>query len=65
MGLVSRVVQGGREEVVREALEVARVIAGKSPIAVAGAKHLIGHSRDHTCVGLVVFLPSLLRMFVI
>lgn len=50
LGLVSKVVEGGREEVVGAALELARVIASKSPVAVAGAKHLITHARDHTYV---------------
>ncbi|KAF8628834.1 hypothetical protein AX17_005894 [Amanita inopinata Kibby_2008] len=48
LGLVSRVVQGGREEVIAAALELARVIASKSPVAVACSKHLITHARDHT-----------------
>ena len=47
LGLVSKVVQGGRDEVVKEALELARFIASKSPVAVSGSKHLITHSRDH------------------
>jgi len=47
-GLVSKVVQGGREEVIKAALELAELIAAKSPVAVAGAKHLISHSRDHS-----------------
>ena len=47
LGLVSKVVQGGRDEVVKEALELAKFIATKSPIAVSGSKHLITHSRDH------------------
>lgn len=48
IGLISKVVKGGREEVVQDALELAKVIAGKSPVAVSSAKHLITHSRDHT-----------------
>ncbi|KAF8988455.1 Delta2-dienoyl-CoA-isomerase [Cyathus striatus] len=47
IGLVSKVVQGGKDEVVSEALGLAKFIAGKSPIAVSGSKHLITHSRDH------------------
>ncbi|PPQ80068.1 hypothetical protein CVT25_001497 [Psilocybe cyanescens] len=47
-GLVSRVVEGGRDEVVREALALATFVAGKSPVAVSSAKHLITHSRDHS-----------------
>ncbi|KAJ7062862.1 Delta2-dienoyl-CoA-isomerase [Mycena amicta] len=48
MGLVSRIVSGGRDEVVRSALELAGVIATKSPIAVSGTKRLLIHSRDHS-----------------
>ncbi len=48
MGLVSRVVEGGRDEVVAAALETAKLIAEKSPIAVLGTKHLLHHARDHS-----------------
>jgi len=48
LGLVSKIVQGGREEVIKEALGLARFIAQKSPVAVASAKHLITHARDHS-----------------
>ena len=48
LGLISKLIEGGREEVIKEALELAKLIATKSPIAVASAKHLISHSRDHT-----------------
>jgi len=48
LGLVSKVMSGGREEVVKEALELAKVIASKSPYAVSGSKHLITHARDHS-----------------
>lgn len=48
MGLVSKVVEGGREEVVASALELAKVIATKSPIAVTGTKRLLSHGRDHS-----------------
>ena len=50
LGLVSRVVQGGRGEVLQAALQTAQLIAGKSPIAVLGSKHLLLHARDHTYV---------------
>jgi delta(3,5)-delta(2,4)-dienoyl-CoA isomerase len=50
LGLVSRIVDGSRDEVVRAALNLAEIIASKSPIAVLGSKHLLTHSRDHTCV---------------
>ena len=48
LGLLSKVVEGGRDEVIKEALELARLIASKSPVAVASSKHLISHSRDHS-----------------
>ncbi|KIK64045.1 hypothetical protein GYMLUDRAFT_40275 [Collybiopsis luxurians FD-317 M1] len=48
VGLVSKVVQGGREEVVAAALELAKLIATKSPIAVTGTKRLISHAIDHS-----------------
>ncbi|TFK26071.1 Delta2-dienoyl-CoA-isomerase [Coprinopsis marcescibilis] len=47
IGLLSKVVEGGRDEVVKEALALATFIAGKSPVAVSGSKHLITHARDH------------------
>ncbi|KAH9931297.1 ClpP/crotonase [Fomitopsis serialis] len=48
LGFVSRVVQGSRDEVLSAALQTARTIAGKSPIAVLGSKHLLLHARDHS-----------------
>lgn len=50
LGLVSKVVDGSRDEVIKVALNLAKVIATKSPIAVYGSKHLLTHSRDHACV---------------
>lgn len=50
LGLVSKVIEGGRDEVIAAALALGKVIASKSPVAVSGAKHLISHSRDHTYV---------------
>ena len=47
IGLLSKVVEGSQEQVVKEALELARFISTKSPIAVSGSKHLITHARDH------------------
>ncbi|OBZ79633.1 Delta(3,5)-Delta(2,4)-dienoyl-CoA isomerase, mitochondrial [Grifola frondosa] len=47
-GIVSRVVPGSRDEVVKAALETAKLIASKSPVAVVGTKHLLLHSRDHS-----------------
>lgn len=46
-GFVSKVVKGGREEVITAALETAALISSKSPIAVIGTKHLLLHARDH------------------
>ena len=48
MGLVSRVVEGSRDEVLAAALETAKLIAEKSPVAVVGTKHLLQHARDHS-----------------
>lgn len=48
IGFISRVVQGGRVEVEREALEMATVIASKSPVAVVGTKRIMNYSRDHS-----------------
>ncbi|KAG1727017.1 Delta2-dienoyl-CoA-isomerase [Suillus lakei] len=48
LGLVSRIVEGGRDAVVAEALQLAKDIASKSPVAVTGTKHLLLHARDHS-----------------
>lgn len=48
LGLLSRVVEGGRDEVVAAALELAKVIAKKSPYAVMSTKRILTHSRDHS-----------------
>ena len=50
LGFTSKIVQGGREEVLRDALELAKTIATKSPVAVIGTKRLLLHSRDHRYV---------------
>lgn len=47
LGLLSKVVDGGREGVVKAALELAKTIAAKSPVAITGTKQLLIHSRDH------------------
>jgi delta(3,5)-delta(2,4)-dienoyl-CoA isomerase len=41
IGFVSRIVGEGRDDVLRAAIEVAAVIAEKSPVAVVGTKHLL------------------------
>ncbi|KAJ7055559.1 Delta2-dienoyl-CoA-isomerase [Mycena amicta] len=48
LGLVSQVVPGGQKDVVNAALKLAATIAGKSPVAVSGTKHILNHSRDHS-----------------
>ncbi|KAJ9115253.1 hypothetical protein QFC20_001120 [Naganishia adeliensis] len=48
IGFTSRVVPGGRSGVVEEAISVAKVIAGKSPVAVTSTKRLMIHARDHS-----------------
>ena len=50
LGLVSRVVPGSRDDVVRAALELAREIARKSPVAVVGVKRFVSHALDHSYV---------------
>lgn len=50
LGLLSKVVEGGRDEVVSAALVLAEEIATKSPVAVAGTKALLNHARDHSSV---------------
>ena len=50
LGLVSRVVSGSREDVVKEALGLACEIAKKSPVAVVGVKRFVAHALDHSCV---------------
>ena len=50
VGLISRAVDGGRDEVVKAALDTAALIAEKSPIAVLGTKRLLLHARDHSYV---------------
>lgn len=48
LGLISRVVPGSRNEVIAEALNVAKLIAANSPVAVVGTKRVLLHSRDST-----------------
>ena len=50
LGLVSRVVAGSRADVVKEAMDLAREIARKSPVAVVGVKRFVAHALDHPCV---------------
>ncbi|TKY87323.1 hypothetical protein EX895_004000 [Sporisorium graminicola] len=48
IGFLSKVVEGGREEVVDAAIKTATIIASKAPIAVRGTKIYLLHSRDHS-----------------
>ncbi|KAL1741404.1 ClpP/crotonase-like domain-containing protein [Schizophyllum fasciatum] len=48
LGFVSRVVPGSRKEVVSAALDLAKSIAEKPPIAIAGTKRLLNHARDNS-----------------
>jgi len=41
-------VTGSREEAIARATEIATEISSKSPLAVAGTKAVLNHSRDHT-----------------
>ncbi|KAF8308301.1 ClpP/crotonase [Clavulina sp. PMI_390] len=47
MGFISKIVQGDKVAVLNAAIETAKVIASKSPIAIYGTKHLLLHARDH------------------
>lgn len=47
---VLRVPIGSRAEVISAALDLAKTIAAKPPIAVAGTKRLLNHARDNSCV---------------
>lgn len=47
-GFVSKVVEGGKREVEEAAIETAKIIASKSPVAVRGTKVALLHGRDHT-----------------
>ena len=58
LGLVSRIVEGGRDEVLAAALQTAQLIAEKSPIAVLGSKHLLLHAREHTYVSSLTVIES-------
>jgi enoyl-CoA hydratase/carnithine racemase len=49
IGFVSRVVNGGREEVEKEAVKMAALIASKSPIAVLGTKKVMNCERVVLC----------------
>lgn len=46
-GLVSKV-YGNKEDMIQGAVEMAGLIASKSPVAVQGTKHHLVYSRDHT-----------------
>ncbi|KAI0259294.1 ClpP/crotonase [Gloeopeniophorella convolvens] len=48
LGIVSKAVPGSREEVINAALDFARIIAEKSPIAITGTKRFIAHAIDHS-----------------
>jgi Delta3,5-Delta2,4-dienoyl-CoA isomerase len=48
VGYVSSVVEGGKAQVVQKGLELCKLIAAKSPVAVWGTKELLNWSRDRT-----------------
>ncbi|KAI4246359.1 MAG: hypothetical protein L6R40_002027 [Gallowayella cf. fulva] len=47
-GFISRVVEGGKEGAMREAMEWAGMVAAKSPVAVQGTKELVNWSRGRS-----------------
>ncbi|KAI9493855.1 ClpP/crotonase-like domain-containing protein [Zychaea mexicana] len=46
-GLISKIFET-KEKLIAGALETARLIASKSPVAVVSTKHLLNYSRDHS-----------------
>ena len=56
MGLVSKVVEGGKDEVVKAALETAKVIAAKSPIAIGCGRMGVVLGAQWLGIGLVMWL---------
>jgi len=47
-GFISRIVKGGKDGVLKAAIETASGLAEKSPVALRNTKHLLLHSRDHS-----------------
>ena len=47
VGFVSAVVED-KDKAVATALEIARIIAEKSPVAIQGTKEILNHARDHS-----------------
>ncbi|SNX82931.1 related to delta3,5-delta2,4-dienoyl-coa isomerase precursor [Melanopsichium pennsylvanicum] len=47
IGFLSKIIDGGRNEVVAAAIKTASDIASKAPVAVRGTKIYLLHSRDH------------------
>lgn len=47
VGFVGRV-SGSKEDAIREATELAGLMASKSPVAVQGTKEILNHARDHS-----------------
>lgn len=48
MGFLSQLVDGGRDAVLKAAIDMAKVVASKAPVALRGTKELLLHARDHT-----------------
>jgi delta(3,5)-delta(2,4)-dienoyl-CoA isomerase len=47
VGFVSRVLES-KEKALEAAMQMAQVLASKSPVAVQGTKELLNHARDHS-----------------
>lgn len=59
VGYVNKVYQG-KEEMVKAGVELAELMAGKSPVAVQGTKELLNYSRDHSVEeGMLIYARSL------
>jgi len=56
-GFVSRVLPT-KEETLNKAMEMAKEIATKSPIAIFGTKHNLNYSRDHTLTDSLAYMAT-------
>ena len=59
MKIISSKICSDRESLIKEGIELAKVIASKSPIAVQGSKINLIYSRDHTVEEGLKFIVNL------
>ncbi len=58
IGLVSSVVAGDRTKLMAHALNMAKTIATKSPLAIAGIKHVMNYGRDHSTADALEYVAT-------